>query len=692
MNHLSFAQRLCLSVVLFFSFNTHALTPVEYNDGDISVKLTGMYRPESFWGRNVNLLNDCNKFDRLFWARHTLDMGMHLGYGYKTYGEEVFAFDMSWRNKARWGDASSIASTTQTETRALDELGREHKHAFPRLISWVREMWLEFDIARSVGLVLPTNPKFKLGAFPFVLGRGIALGAAYAVGPEFLGFYSDAAIDQFAFGAKISDTFIKDVLDFDFYVGLLQNKSGSVSQTGALIAAQQYGRRDMPERGPYKINFAVASRFKWKVFNSPTYGKFELEPYGVFNHDPEQRVEFTADAESKLLTLGLAGEYNSNRFELGFDYAVNLGHQFVKGWDRNHNQLENRNGLPTVVNSHVLANINPGDTAQVANNDVTKFKAINARNTVDSSPQLQNYGKTVQGIIDSSEQSQQFNSAQLASSTTSGVSGYTDAVKAPIATNGATPPVVIAAQKDTLYNAANRFRDPYKNEYEGWMAVGDAAFWLIPKELRLAVTGGIASGDANPNEVNMDNSYGGFIPLQEFYVGKRVPSVFLLGSGSRLSRPLSQPRNNLQAPNKFASVVNGFSNIILAGGGLQWQPASSERKVRVRPNILGFWQHFPGVKFDATTGKDLNELAASYLGLELNLFFDYMMFENTKFFIVASVFVPGKHFSDIKGRPINSDQERRLNRFNRTSIVGTPIPNIGDNPAFTFNVGMEINF
>ena len=686
----------CLCLLLT-TVSVQALSPYSLNDGDIIIKMTGRYRPESFFGKNISLLNNCNRFDKLFWARHTLDMGWHMTYGHVTYGREVASFKVDWRNKARWGDSTSIASTTQTETRSLDELGRSHKHAFPLLISWLREIWFEFDISQALGLTFSTEPTFKLGAFPFELGRGIALGAAFAVGPEFLGFYNDVAINQFAFGAKLSDTFLQDTLSFDMYVALLQNRAGSLGQTGAILLAQQFGRRDCPERGPYKINFAAASRVKWTVFETEKMGKLVFEPYGVFNHDPEQRVEFAADSVSKLFTLGLAAEYVGKRYEVGFDYAVNMGHQLVKGWDRNHNQLENRNGTPVVVNSHVFVNIDPENSTQTTTNknDPTKFKVINSKNTVgapptalgcaSNEPLVQPYGKSVQTLIDCAVEDEQFNGALIGQ-----VDNYSKAVGAPLPKDGSGCPDDV--NKDKLFNATNRYRNEYTNTYEGWMIIGDAALWLIEKQLRLAVTGGIASGDANPNEMNMDGKYSGFIPLQEIYVGKRVPSVFLLGSGGKLNRPLSQPRNNKQAPSKFASAVNGFTNLILAGGGVLWQPADNDRNLSIRPNIIAFWQHFPGFKFNVTTGKDTDEIASSYLGLELNIFFDYMMFENTKFFIVSSLFIPGKHFSDIKGRPIDASQEQRLNRFNRTSITGVSVPNIGDDYAFTFNVGMEVKF
>jgi len=650
-----------------------------YQKEDMAVSWFGSYRAESFLSRNASLLNSCNVFDRLYWSRHILDMGFNMEYGEGTYGEKVFEINMNWRSRARWGNPT-IFSTTQTRTRALDEIGRNHSHGISRMIPWLREIWFEFDISKALDLTFMTKPKFKLGAFPFLVGRGIALGAAYSVGPEFLGFYTDYAIDQFAFAVNVSDSFLDEKLDFDFYVAILKSNAGGLSDTGALINTQKFGYRSCPERGPFKVNLAVASRIKWHVFNTPEIGALDIEPYFMFNHDPEQRVEFTADAESKLFTLGFATEYVGNQFEFGFDYASNMGRQKVFGWDRNQNAIENRNGSPTIVSSHVIANVNPLNPVNATNetiSNISKYRAINSKVTINDQLEIKPYGTEAQALIDTANTGEEFNGKPLGV-----IENYSASVHAPVGNT---------ELQDTLFNSKSRFRNSYINRYEGWMIVGDAAWWPVEKTLRLAITSGISSGDSNPNEENFDGSYGGFIPLQEYYYGKRVRSVFFLGSGSRFNRPLSQPRNNLQAPSRFASVVNNFSNVALLGGGILWQP-ETEKTFSVNTNTIAYWQPYPGRRFDPIANKDLEELSDPYLGLEINTFLEYYLFKNTKLYLVTSAFIPGIHFTQIKGRPINPEQEERLNRFNRTSIKGLPIPNIGDDAGFTFNVGLDIKF
>ena len=84
-------------------------------------------------------------------------------------------------------------------------------------------------------------------------------------------------------------------------------------------------------------------------------------------------------------------------------------------------------------------------------------------------------------------------------------------------------------------------------------------------------------------------------------------------------------------------------------------------------------------------------LASTWLGLEFNLFAD-VCFDNTmKFYGVASVFVPGSHYSDIEGIALNRDQKTYLDSLkNNTPAVQVPL--LGTNAAFALNVGFEYRF
>ncbi len=206
------------------------------------------------------------------------------------------------------------------------------------------------------------------------------------------------------------------------------------------------------------------------------------------------------------------------------------------------------------------------------------------------------------------------------------------------------------------------------------MAVADASYWVYNRELQVAGTGGYASGDQDPNFVVKDSNFKGFIGLQEVYAGKRVKSVFLLGTVGKVKRPGTQPEYPL-ANKDFASSFSGFTNLGFVGAGLTWKPAScAESRFVWNPNIFVYWEPSPGKKYDNVTKTDLSEQASKYLGIELNTFLSYYPFASLKCFAIGSLFLPGTHFKDIKGKPV------------------TPRFSVGNDTAYTVNIGMEFTF
>src|SRR5438552_7103763 len=56
---------------------------------DFQAILEGKFKPEFFWAKNINLLNNCNPFDRVIYARHTFDVGGNITWGKRTFGEDI---------------------------------------------------------------------------------------------------------------------------------------------------------------------------------------------------------------------------------------------------------------------------------------------------------------------------------------------------------------------------------------------------------------------------------------------------------------------------------------------------------------------------------------------------------------------------------------------------------------------------
>ncbi|HRN78364.1 MAG TPA: hypothetical protein PLU71_03935 [Candidatus Dependentiae bacterium] len=631
---------LSLLVLSFLLFCMPIYAKISGKQGNFEYDFSGKFRPEMFYGKNVNLLNNNTPHDQTWYMRHTLDATLDVLYGAATYDRPVAEVLFTLRNKATWGNKDSITRTTDADIKDIDVVGSSHSHALPRLIFWMREGWLRFDLEAAMGLGLVNKHDFTIGAFPFELGRGIALGDAYAVNGGVLGFYTDNVVDQYAFGAKLSGEIVKDILYYDLYTAILQNNSSSFGDINRRILGQEYGKRLKPERGFGKINYVVAGRFQWYVFDSEKFGTLMLEPYGLFNNDPEQKVEFLGDASSRLGTIGAALEYeHRDIIDFGFEYALNLGNQKVKGWDRNSIRfaIDADTGFVKEVNTHVV-NGN--------GNDVTFNPASSS-------------GRAVQKAINESYQNESQNSQEFA---------------------------VVDGME--LINKSNRFRNPYTNIFEGWMFVADFSTWIYKKDLKLSMAVGLASGDDNPNEETIDGNYTGFIPLQSIYSGKRVRSSFVLGG--KLRRPLEAPQFE-QAPSKFAQEVSDFTNLIYTGMALDWEPKGWEKNFKLNPNVLAYWQEKPTRKFDAFTKTFLDELASTYLGLELNLFAHYFLLKDLRLFFVGAVVFPGSHYTDIKGIPLNAEQDRALDRLD--AVAGNDrIPNLGDDTAFTFNLGLEFKF
>jgi hypothetical protein len=179
--------------------------------------------------------------------------------------------------------------------------------------------------------------------------------------------------------------------------------------------------------------------------------------------------------------------------------------------------------------------------------------------------------------------------------------------------------------------------------------------------------------------------------LQEIYSGKRVKSAFLLGGAGKLKRPLSAPTSN-QSPNDFAVSTSGFTNLVFTGVGLNWKPRNKQREFSVNPNILFYWQEKATKKFDLVTQMDSNHLARTFLGAEINMFSYVYLMKNLKAFSVVSFFIPGSHYTDIRGKPLSRGQAEELEDIDITADVNAPLPNIGTDIAISLNFGLEYSF
>jgi hypothetical protein len=624
--------------------NVNCLNALSLTDPSqaFNVTFNVMIRPETFVASLSTFLDEAVHYDLFWFARHTADILFNV-----IDANAIVEFTTVLRNKVVWGNYGSVGKTAKSNFKLIDTVTGVHDHALLRNFFHARELWMRIDMSKLFCMPTESSHYLTIGAFPFQLGRGIALGDAFAVGPETLGFYTDTAVDQFAYGLLFSGDFYKDIVSYAFYFSLIETKTDSFSNTSAEVRAQQYGRQTMPQRGFGVVNYVFAGYFDCYAINSEEWGSLRFQPYWLFNEAKEQKVEFFADSSSRLGTLGIECEYLGSKVEFGIETAMNLGRQCVRGWDRNSVVLQATDGHLAQVNSHVK----------------------------DSS------GATIPFIKDGDAQEAIYNVPQTAASNGQQIPGDFPLV-------GFFAPV-----DGEIFNAKNRFRDSYANTYKGWMLVSDASWLVCERDLRISATVAFASGDDNPNFDTHDGNFKGFIGLQELYSGKRVKSAFLLGGAGKVTRPIANPISApipVETSNVLTNTVSGFTNLIFGGLGLTWTPSAWDKPLKFNPNILVYWQDARVPKF----GTELPlQFVNRFLGVEANMFTDCNIAKNLKVYCVMSVFVPGTFFKDIKGRKVTQAAFiAQMQSQNRTGLTKDTIPAYGDNTSVTFNLGLEYRF
>lgn len=634
-------------------------------DENLSLTLENKLRTEGFYSVNARLLNDMNNagptvspladtngFDKVFFAKFTDDFKLTHRFKNPDCDWTRITCSAGIRLKGSFGDPEAGFKTGLATIKDLDVVMGFHRHPFNLHVPVVREIWMELLLNDLTGMTWSQKHTFTLGLFPFSLGRGIALGDAYAIVPDVIGYDPESSVEQYAPGFKLSGSFADDKkCDYDFYLALLQNKAGSFDIVNEKILGRLYGHRYNQGRGFGSVNFIVAGRLKNTLVDTECR-KIYIEPYALFDNERSERVESLGDASSKMGTIGCAGECVLGDFEFGFDTAFNLGNQNVYGLDRNMITKELRNGIVYVVNSKVI------DTA-------SDKKAL-------YTPTNQNLvGKFIGESTPNSCLAQQWNGAEI--------------------------PRDDLHLDPLLKNATDRFRDPYVNIFNGAMFVFDWSYYFANPNLKLAGTFGYATGDDAPNldldavgDSNVDGTYSGFMSLQELYSGKRVRSAVLLSGKGSFPRLLSFPVNSRIGAG-FASSTSRFNNLVFTGGALWLEREYGCTLWRINPNVLAFWQEH-AARIAVVDNNDV--FASRFLGTEANIYVDCFTTKGLNCFLVTGFFLPGSHYEAVAGKPLSYAERRYLDRRDMTGVADGVdwAPTLGHDPAYFINAGFEYKF
>jgi hypothetical protein len=577
-------------------------SPLSISNGDYALTFGGSTKIEHIFQRNMALLNKSLPDESEFF-KNTFDFTTNFAYGEKRFGHKAIEANLDIMHKGYWGKNGLVADSepsTPTQLKLSDTFFGEHSHQNGRPFMWIREGWLKFSLnAITNAHATPSAHTLKIGWFPFDLGRGIALGSAFGLNSDLLGIYSYAE-EKAAAGINLNGELVKDVVGYDLYFARFEERNKGLRDTSSVVRKSYTAPGVNPWRGLGKDNDVLAGRLKIKPLPKGGSNCLELEPYVMYNTAPDQRVDIVADSNTSLGSYGLSVEHCYNNFEIGGEVAFNFGKTEMIGIDKNSTEVfrDVDGKLGERYTKIVSPDIVPGKLTKVV------------RSTA------------VDGVV-----------GQL---------------------NASAPNAVVAAGGINIQSAADRYRTAYTNTYGGWMGVLDAAYNFKEAKTKLALGGGYASGDGDPDREQKSKTYKGFVGLNEIYSGKRIKSVIVLDE-----RVLQRPVILSTAGNIEASKDLSFTDLAFGGMSAVWTPNLLNKKWTINSNGLLFWKAYqenkPNVAKDGTATLT-DQKASKFMGTELNLLTRVELLKDFCLFANLGVFVPGGYFKDFSGIALGKDE------------------------------------
>jgi len=611
--------------------------PFTISSGDSELTIGASSTTEHRFAKNVVFLNS-NIPDEFSYFRQTIDSKLGFAYGQNQFDHKAIEANTTLRFKTIWGKIGETGATEFNTIKSGNAIVGSHKHISSKPLIWVKEAWLKTTLNSIFNWGSEKLHSIKFGMFPFSLGRGISLGSVYGCSKDFLAIYSRIT-DYYAPGILLSGELSKDRLWYDLYYSKLEEKSASISDTFNSVKEKIVGRRTTPWRGVAKDSDLVAARLRIKPVKSDSFGELYTEPYFYYNEASDQKIEMSGDSKSVLGAIGLNSEYKKNNFEFGAEAALNYGYEQLYHLDRNAvtlRMVEVSAGVWAL--QEVYNKIVDTATGQIYMpvNDTNKSTVANNTNIVNGTP---------------------------------------------------------LSSDASWRNASDRYRNDYRNRYRGWFAVADASYLFESICTKFSAAAGYVSGDANPHISDADGiyrarSYNGFVTLNEFYVGKRVPSVIMLDD-RHIKRPLTLIIDN----NSEVKTDSAFSDLAHIGFGFDLRPKRlEEHNLSINPNVLFYWKAHKSPKYDLTTHRaSTTEKADRYLGTEFNINGRYDLLKDLSLVGNLAFFISGQYYNDVKGAPLDSDFFNRLEKVDQASLDSANY-RLGSDNAMYFRVALEYRF
>ncbi|MDP3787940.1 MAG: hypothetical protein Q8Q60_01315 [Candidatus Chromulinivorax sp.] len=585
------------------------LGPAPVKQSKESVKCTGKIVKEVYASKYMTYLNHTNVYDAAAYDRTTADGILVAKYGDNSKNPSVEA-KLAIRARYIAGSEALIKTASSTITLGGATVTTPSV-SIQKSLFWLRELFVKISLDANASESLHY---LKFGSFPYDLGRGIALGSAYNSG-GFLGLNPRFSIDQFAPGGLLHTDIIKDSLSGDLYYAVLSNPNLSFKDNVEVIRANEITEITSNNyRGLNRQAWVTAAALHWKALSLKDL-KLNVDPYAYMYISPDQNLEFAADSDSQLYAIGTALEFKAGRFEWGVDTAFQGGRTNVKAWDRNYTTLVNNDGTISVQYTKVYTD----DT----------YTTLAIATTAN------------QAYVAASELAFSENGQEI------GTSG--------------------------LWNATDRFRPAQKFFYHGYFFVTDMSVELIENQLKFCADTGFVSGHLDEfNDIDSlttaqleHQNFGGFIPVQSVYSGKRIQHLVMLNTGvPRFTvQDPTVPLADQHVPSRVmgvATLTDKFTNLAYTGIGFECTPAKfAEQKAMIKPVALYYWMAQAPTLSDGST-------ASHALGTALSVEFMATVKECLDMGGYVGWMIPGKQYQQfaglkLKGGILGSDTAYVLN-------------------------------
>jgi hypothetical protein len=681
---------------------------------DVDISLSGRVRQDWIGYDKIYTLQPSND-DQLSGFRSKSCIDFAATYGNKTYGRSAADAFLRLTNYGYWYyesyytpfNGSSRTAYTAGDVRPLN------------MLTYMEEMWINMHLgtffdAYDNWFSYKNHPvSIKMGYFPYQLGRGIAFGDA-AMHIPYLGWdsyqYDDA---RFNHPGILLHGYVNKNISYDLYYTKQSENSLLTAMTWETINENRTdGRRKW--RGISKGRDLWAA--KMDLNHSKKWGDLHAQPYVMYVDAPELKIEVDGDSAARLGTTGMMLEFKRGRFSINAEVAGQFGHQNVHAIDRNKQEVvtDVDTGIQINAHSHVFVTSNIGEAKTYVNGTCT---AANVNITQNRGGTDSTTNQWIPAVTKNGDQ-------LYASNGTTALYSYD------FAPESSTDEFEL---KSSNYNSNvtgnKRFRDGYRVDYRGYMAVCDMKYEFEDVPVSIALAGAYISGDRYPYNTERDKRYRGFLTYGDYnYVGKYVYSQVVL-EARKLPRPVDISYHHQYAFNN----VQDMGNLAYIGTGATWRPFKDKNKLMLRSNILWFWETVSlkrwNVKEPLPTREGTTDLlfqgneswptdsqdgeyvwvsssdeglevgterfykgwmknkhndASRRLGTELNFEMQYRPVVNCILLAQLGCFIPGQLYKDLKGQP-------NVNTINGP-LAYRGVYGLGDDPVWRLTFSLDYRF